>query len=158
MRQITSVLAMLVFAIPARAGIIGADGYTSTIDNSYYEVSVLLGNEITFDAWWEIGNPVAPGEPWPTLNLNVSIGGLPFLTSTSRNSSSTNWEPTVLDISGSSYVGTEQIVRFDVNDFNKDTGTTVFIKDVVSAVPGPAALVLIGIGLAGIGFARRKKA
>ena len=47
--------------------------------------------------------------------------------------------------------------RFTIDDVDSTTGFELGLLDVAATVPEPATLALLGISLAGIGFARRRK-
>lgn len=156
-RTIFATIALLA-STTAMAVPVSFDGSTSTTDGSAYVTGpIALGTTLSFDSWWTVGAPVGSGQPWPTLNLNVFIGGLPFLGSISRNGDTGGWTTSTLDISGSAYANTTQQIRFSVNDFGQQTRTTVYIRNVSSnaTVPEPGTLALLAVGLLGAGGAAR---
>ena len=154
-------LLLVVFSLgvaQAYAGPVSYDGSTSTTDNSFYATApILLGTALTFDAWWEVSNPSSSS--WPTLNLNVNVGGLPFITNFSRNSSTGGWIGYAPNLPGS-LLGQTQSIRFDVDDFGLQTGTTVWIRNVASnaqPVPEPGTIGLLGAGLVALALMRLRR-
>ena len=95
MKKLSVLAAVLIFSFSA--GVVWA--VPSTYDFSVtvgttHDTNVVLGSTYSFDFWWDIPNPSAPGTPWAGLYFFDETGGQVTLWTNYQNQSSTQWEST----------------------------------------------------------------
>lgn len=129
-----------------------------TAGSPYTTAPMLLGTDLCFQYMWEI-DPPDTAALWPALNINIKIGGLPWLGGFYSNVS-TGWIQASVPIPAS-YVGTVQPIMFSVNIFNQDILAKVYLDNINCCpspqIPEPATMAMICSGLLGLAYTRRKK-
>lgn len=130
----------------------------SVSESQTYETTMLLGSEISFDYWWEMGIEPEPGE----LNLDIlffhgdqweAIGG-----DINFNGSSTEWETASFWVPEWAR-GMETQLQFVVKDWGVETDPTVYLNNIASnaaPVPEPSTIFLMCSGLIAVAGFRRK--
>lgn len=134
--------------------LIALDGIVTT--DQYFMTDLLtLGDNFTFDYWWEMGmDPTESnldvlffnGTDWETFGWQFNFSG-----------SSDQWA------TASFYVpewarGTAAQIMFRVFDFGQATDPTLYLSSINSApAPEPSTMILLGTGLVGLVAAGRKK-
>lgn len=126
---------------------------------SYY-TELLLGESISFDYWWEMGEDPPPysGQPFDVLALQGD-GGWQYIGQLSQYEASKEWNNQKISIP-QNLRGKKTQIRFVVNDFGSVTDPTAYLKniksDYITPVPEPTTMLLFGLGLIGLVVLRRQ--
>lgn len=155
--RVFAVLALLSCSAPASALILAAsNGVNETIlfDN------VTIGNAIEIDYEWLTAFPGSDGINNPVFFWQLRFPGS-FLGQDDSNSLSGE-PPTSVTLNTMSEAGTVRTIALGINLFNDiEAFARIRITDVRvdgrSLIPAPAAVFLMGLGLAGFAVARRRR-
>ena len=149
-----ALIALLTGSAPASAIILSASG---GVDDAVVIENLDIGTslEIVFQ-WTEV---TAPGN-WPTFGWQLVNPGNNYLSQDNRNAP-TGVISRTLDTT--TYDGQNRGLRLFLDVFDVTSSATVRVIDVLIDgrsvfVPAPAAIFLMGLGLIGIGAARRRSA
>jgi hypothetical protein len=170
MKNVLGFIALFLFGGSANAGFIG-----NTLDADY----LFGGISSVYDDMSNV--VVGAGAEWSLFNLSTDVddksitmsrsGGVSFSQSTFNGFSFTDVNGTIEDFVAVTVDASTTLVGFDASrvsftadslylNFEGLSGGDLFAKvnvSFTSAVPEPSIIALFGLGLVGIGFARRRQ-